>query len=402
LSLTSAQLGVWVGQQLNPTSPRYNAAESIEITGPLEREVFERALRQTVAEAEVLHARFVRERDEVVQVLAPQAWELADVGPDTAPGWIERDLRRVVDLERGPLFAHALIPLGAQRHLWYHRCHHIALDGYGFSLIAQRVAQRYSELIHGQSSSPGFGHLADVVADDLAYRDSEQRKVDRAFWHQYLEGAPPPVTVGADAPLSSGWTMRHSGVLPLEELRAVGVAARASWVEALLAVVAQDLARRAEVSEVTLGVPVMGRLGTVAARTPAMIMNVVPLRVRPAGSLVEVANAIGADMRASAPHRRYRFEWLRRELRPGGLYGPLVNAMPFDYHLDFAGSVGLATNLSTGAEFVADLAVQAHARSDGSPLAVDIDAPPGRHEPEALAAYLTDLLELLAREGVAA
>src|SRR5687767_11040472 len=48
LPLTAAQAGIWAGQQLDPTSPAYNAAEYIELRGPLDVPRFTAALRQTV------------------------------------------------------------------------------------------------------------------------------------------------------------------------------------------------------------------------------------------------------------------------------------------------------------------------------------------------------------------
>ena len=57
--LSAAQLGIWFAQQLDRASPLYNIADYLEIHGPIDRDLFERALRQVVAEAEALHARFV-------------------------------------------------------------------------------------------------------------------------------------------------------------------------------------------------------------------------------------------------------------------------------------------------------------------------------------------------------
>jgi len=48
--LSTAQLGIWFAQQLNPSSPAYNIGEYLEIHGSVDAVSFERALQQVVAE----------------------------------------------------------------------------------------------------------------------------------------------------------------------------------------------------------------------------------------------------------------------------------------------------------------------------------------------------------------
>ena len=61
LPLSTAQLGVWLGQQLNSHNSAYNIGEYIEIHGPIDFGLFERSLRQVVGEAQSLHVRMIAE-----------------------------------------------------------------------------------------------------------------------------------------------------------------------------------------------------------------------------------------------------------------------------------------------------------------------------------------------------
>src|SRR4029079_993842 len=58
LALSSAQLGIWFAQKLDPGSAAYNIVEYIEINGPVVLPLFERALRQVVSEAQSLRLQF--------------------------------------------------------------------------------------------------------------------------------------------------------------------------------------------------------------------------------------------------------------------------------------------------------------------------------------------------------
>lgn len=55
---SAAQMGIWLGQQLNPHSSMYNAAEFIELHGELKFELFEQALRQVITETVSLNIIF--------------------------------------------------------------------------------------------------------------------------------------------------------------------------------------------------------------------------------------------------------------------------------------------------------------------------------------------------------
>ncbi len=407
--LSAAQHGIWLGQQLDLQSPVYNAGECIEISGPVDPVLFESAVRRAVREAEVLHARFVSGEEGPRQLLGQeQAWTLhvADFSgaPDpreAAQAWMRRDLARTVDLGRGPLFAEALLKTASDRFFWYQRAHHIALDGYGFSLMARRVSELYTALASGKPATGGFGPLRSVLAEDAAYQAGERVALDRAFWMERFADRPTPVSLANPAPMSSTF-VRHTRCLPASDVeRLAASASRASltWPDLVLAATAAWLHRRTHAQEVVLGLPVMSRLGSAAVRVPCMAMNIVPLRVRvrPDAGLFELGRAVASELRAIRPHLRYRYEQLRRDLRLVGgqrrLFGPVVNIMPFDYALNFAGMPAAAHNISAGP--VEDLSIGLYARSDGQGLRIDFDANPACYRAEELDTLQRDFLQLL-------
>src|SRR5690606_10762990 len=96
--------------------------------------------------------------------------------------------------------------------------------------------------------------------------------------------------------------------------------------------------------EAVIGVPFMGRLGSASARVPAMVMNVLPLRVAAPTDLT-VSGFIRTMVRGlvrGRRHGRYRGEQLRRDLGLIGgqrrLHGPLVNVQPFYRPAQLAGA----------------------------------------------------------------
>ncbi|GMU05482.1 myxochelin non-ribosomal peptide synthetase MxcG [Corallococcus caeni] len=407
--LTAAQHGIWVGQQLDPQSPVYNAGECIELRGAVDVVRFESALRQAVADTDALHSRFVAGAEGPAQRIdAGTDWTLqrVDLSGEADPWaaaqeWMWRDLGRTVDLETGPLFAQALLTVGPERSFWFQRIHHIAMDGYGFSLLARRVAELYTAEVTGKAAPAGFSRLGPVLDEDVAYRSGPQLQKDRDFWVRRFEDAPVPPLLAEAAPMSSRFLRRSEHLRPelMAALQAGAKQAGVSWSDLVLAVTASYLHQRTGAAEAVLGLPVMGRLGSASLRVPCMAMNIVPLRiaVRPDAGLFALARDVAAEMKAARPHLRYRYEQLRRDLRLVGgqrkLFGPVVNIMPFDYALDFAGVPGTAHNISAGP--VEDLSFGFHARSGGTGLRMDLDANPACYTEAALEEHQRGFLHLL-------
>jgi enterobactin synthetase component F len=413
LRLTAAQSGMWFAQALDPGSPAQNTAECLEIHGPLDPDLFALTLRQVIGEADALRVRIVEQADgprqsEIEDLPLPlhvgDLRDRADPAAD-AYAWMRADLAAPCDLATGPLFAHALFRVADGRWLWYQRVHHLVMDGFGYSLLARRTAEVYTALAAGKAPSPSpFARLAELVDEDAGYRMSETYEKDRRFWDGAFADRPEaPNLAGRTALPSRTFHRRTARLSPpaTDRLRALASSIKATWPEVLVAAQALYVSRATHTHEVVLGLPMMGRMGSVALRVPGMVMNVLPLRltVPPSATFAELTRQVVLGIRAARRHQRYRYEDIRRDLGLLGegrsLVGPLVNVMPFDYELTFAGARTEAHNLSAGP--VEDLTVNVYDRTDGSGLRIDYDGNPALYAPDDLALHQSRFLELLER-----
>lgn len=401
--LSGAQSGIWFAQQLDPDNPIFNAGEYVDIRGPVDPDRFETAVRQTVMEAEALHARFGEDQDgpwQIINLSSDWTMHKVDVSGEEDPhaaaeAWMKRDLARPVDLSRGPLFTEALLKLAPDRYYWYQRIHHIVIDGYGFSLLTRRAAQIYTVLADGSSIGEGaFGSWRSVLEEDAAYRASERLERDRQFWLSRFADHPEAVSLGNRAQRTSRSFLRESAELPSSVMDAWQTAASgtgASWPDVVMAAAAIYVHRLTGADDVILGVPMMCRLGSTAMRVPGMVMNLLPLRVavRPDMSVSELVRQVSEKMREIRRHQDYRHQELRRDLKLAGdnrrLFGPLINIMPFAQDLSFAGSRGRVRNLAAGP--VDDLTIHVSCGSGGSGLRIDFDANPAVYDAGELSAH---------------
>ncbi|WP_240799800.1 amino acid adenylation domain-containing protein [Streptomyces sp. A1277] len=422
LPLTAAQAGVWFAQALDPLSPAQNTAECLEIDGPLDPEVFAAALRRVVAETDALRVRVEDGPGGPLQHVAASVGlpltvrDLREV-PDArgqALAWMRADLAKPCDLAAGPLFGHALFRVGDERWLWYQRVHHLVMDAFGHALLVRRTAEVYSALAKGTDPARRpFGTLAGLVAQDTAHRESDAFEADRAHWSAAFADRPEVPRLAGRGALPSRTFLRRTARLGPEatgRVRDLATALRASRSEVLIAAQALYVSRATGRRDVVLGLAVTGRVGAAALRVPGMVANVLPLRVavEPEATFGELVREVVLGVRTVRRHQRYRYEDIRRDLRLSGgsralglsggsraLVGPLVNAMPFDHDVDFAGAPARARNLSAGP--VEDLTVHIHDRADGRGLTFDHDANPALYDEDALAAHQERFLHLVER-----
>lgn len=408
LPLTGPQLGMWAAQRIDPDSPSLWTAEAVELEGPLDLAALEAAIRETLTACDALHMRYQAAGESVTQrscearsvALAHEDYAGCDAPWDSAWRWMREDLLRPADLGRRPLFATALIRLGARRHLWYLRAHHIALDGFAYLLLIHRVAELYSAKVGGRTASPARDwSLPPVVEEEARYRDSAAFAHSREFWRQRCAGIGEPVTLGPKCAPDDSARSSHRRLPAGEHLRwqsaarALGV----DWSAWLIAAVFAWMRARSGADEISVGLLVMNRLGSAALSVPCMAMNVVPLRLRlqPQCSFAELARTVAAELRELRPHQRYNYEWLRQDLGLGDsyaqLYGPVLNLMPFDRGFVFEGLDSRAHPVSVGS--VEDLDLTVSPLADG--VRFDIEANPKAYDAATLQAHHRALLALM-------
>ncbi len=129
--LTVAQTVIWLDQQLFPGRPIYNTGGSLTIRGHLQFDLFETALRETVAESPSLrlpprsgplhfNLPLLDFRDRKDPLAAAEQWMRAEMG-------------RSVSLDDPALFRFALIQISEDQTLWFQKIspYHYGLDWAG-------------------------------------------------------------------------------------------------------------------------------------------------------------------------------------------------------------------------------------------------------------------------------
>ncbi|MCG1048623.1 non-ribosomal peptide synthetase [Mycetohabitans sp. B6] len=402
--LSTAQTEIWLAQQLHEDSPVYNIAQYTVIHGGFDLALFKVALRQVVAEVDSLHLHFVESEEGLRQYIGSPAWSLsvvdfrAEAEPQAAAeAWMRADYEQPVNILQGPLFHYALLKITSEKVLWYQRYHHIIMDGYGYFLIAQRVAHVYSAICEGVEPEPcPFGSVLQLLKSDAQYRACEQWTRDEAYWSERYTDWTEPATLASRSTPAVQHRLRQTAYLPCKSIGS-GATNPRCLSHFILAALAAYLCRLTGEQNVVLGFVVKARFG-VDQHVPGMASNILPIQltVKPDMDLSSVIQQAARGIQCGLQYQRYRSETLRRKLKlaPGQpLFSTIVNVMPFDYDLSFGGHASESHNLLLGP--ADDLMVAVHTLENNHMLRIDFDANPACYTTDEVIAHQRCFVNLL-------
>ncbi|WP_367126086.1 amino acid adenylation domain-containing protein [Streptomyces phytohabitans] len=419
LQLSDAQLGVWLAESAGLGRPgAYQWAEYLVLDGPVDAGPLAAAVARAATECDAVNVRvdaagtgtapvqrLLRDPEHAVEAVDLRA----EPDPDAAAhAWMRAAMDGAGGCDAGPLFLGAVLRVTDARTLVFLRVHHLALDGAGMALLAERAAEIYS-CLHEARTVPDcpWTALSSLLDAEAAHRGTPAYAADRAWWRERLASLPDPVTLGDGPAAASDRSLRLTRVLPEAEFaRLRGDADRLGhrWTRLFTAATAAHLHAVTGARDLALSLPVAGRTPELARAVPAMTANVLPLRVLvdPAGTVGGLLDAVAAELREVRARQRFRGEQLRREAeRPGDprkFFGPVLNIQRFDRPLRFGPVTATAHNLQAPPS--EDLSVVAYDRGDGT-LRLDFDANPANHAEELLR-DVADRFPLVLRELAAA
>lgn len=380
--LSFAQLGLWFERQFYSSHPSHSVGEYIEIFGALKAELFLRCLCTAAGEAEVLGATFIETEAAPQQVLggriSDQCVTFIDLSNDIAPresmlDTISRKMEAPLSPTDPQLFSFCLFKLSDDRFAWHHLYHHIIIDGFGYSLIARRVAELYTAAIEDRAAPQAwFKPLAQLLDIEQKYLSSDAFKSDRDFWGDYLSKLPAPTRFGESSRSFSRLPIRSSRRMEKPALDGISELARVSETSlsrTLIAAVAAYLFRSTGVRDLSIGLPVSGRSAETRA-IPSMMSNTLPMRlsIAPGMTMLEIVRIVDREIRTVLAHQRYPASRLYLDAKRirgyGSDFGPVINVMPFKEGISFGGLASKSYN--TSARTAADISFSFFVGEDSS------------------------------------
>ncbi|HSN98607.1 MAG TPA: condensation domain-containing protein, partial [Candidatus Nanopelagicales bacterium] len=328
--LSESQRALWSIHEMAPGNTAYHNPVALRLRSDADFALLEDALSRLVRRHPMLRARIRTQDGEPVQEIDPAlrvALEIEDVSL-LSETYIGRKLRdealRALDLEAGPSWRAQVftgLPSGPILLLVFH---HLFLDGVSIPVFLEDLASCYGALREGREPAwaPLQAHYSDHVAQQQRLLAGPEGAALRQFWQRRFEELPPPLRVPPDRPRPATSSLRGAHyridlpAAPVHALEALAERLDATPFVVMLAAWLILLRRYADVHDLAVGIPVMGRPGAAFERVIGYFSNIVV--VRRALEEDEPFEALVRDLRETVldavAHSDYPFATLVREL----------------------------------------------------------------------------------------
>ncbi len=324
MPLSWGQERLWFLDQLDPSSPAYNIAWTIELRGAPDLPRLQAALDALVARHESLRSCFPTEAGRALQRIAPVLRVIIGVEavrPAELAARREVLARMPFDLGAGPLLRATLLRLAPTRCELILVLHHIITDGTSNGLL-------FSELVQLYQGNAGLAPLPVQYADFAAWQRDwleagrSARQLD--YWSERLRGAPPALELPADFPrpaeqrFRGAWAWRSLDGAQAGRLRALARERQCTLYMLMLATFNVLLQRYSGQDDLLVGTPVSARPHADLEHVVGLFINTIVLRTDLSGDPVfaELLDRVRATTVAAFAHQDVPFERLVERLRP--------------------------------------------------------------------------------------
>jgi len=209
MRLTLPQQDIYFEQLLFNEQPIYNIGAKIRIEGELNIEVFNKAYILLINQHDAYRTVFYKDKEavygKVIQEFEGQLEYLdlsnSNTTEEGALGIIEEKYLKPFKITSGSfLHRFCLIKVSKDFYYFFTVCHHIITDGWGTSLMFQRLVKNYNELLEtGEVNTDYLYSYIDFVNDDEEYEKSEEFNINKDYWNEKFKNLPESLFVKKDA-----------------------------------------------------------------------------------------------------------------------------------------------------------------------------------------------------------
>lgn len=292
MRLTLPQQDIYFEQLLFSNEPIYNIGAKIEIKGVVNLEIFKRAYVALINQHDAYRIVFVKNEENIgTQILDDHESELGFIdfseseNPiEEANLYMQKEFMKPFNLLEGSLL-HIFTLVKVQDDFYYlfSVYHHIITDGWGTSLMFQRLVQNYNEIGEFDAivSEYPFSYK-DFEEDDFQYQNSESFHQDLEYWSQKFKQLPENLLEKRDDSVQINKSSRKELFIKrgvYNQLNELATSYKCSTFTLILGILYTYFGRKHENNDFAIGLPVLNRSKSAYKKTVGLFMGISPLRM---------------------------------------------------------------------------------------------------------------------------
>lgn len=334
-SLSFAQEQLWFLDQLRSgAATEYLLHEAFQVRGPLDTGALAAAFTRVAERHEVLRTRYETVDDTALQFIDDPVAVPMEIVDLTKAEDADAELQRIrlaqripIDLRTQPPWRVTLVRLGRSESVLLVTVHHIAFDGWSWSILARELGELYGELTGGDAAE-----LAEPPVQYADYADWQRewwtsaedvRNNQLGYWRDTLAGLP-PLELPTDRSRPSQWNSDGDSfdfTVPAavaDEVTLLARAAGATPFMVYLSAFQTLLGRYAGQDDVAVGVSVAGRNDVQVEPLIGAFVNTIVLRTSLAGapSFAELLARVRETTLDAYGHQDVPFDRVVHDLAP--------------------------------------------------------------------------------------
>ena len=212
LPLSSAQLRLWLLDQMEPQSPAYNIPLAVQITGSLQLPALEKCFEEILRRHEVFRMRCLTQEGQPYLVIDhAQAFkivlqDLRELPKEARTLEVDRlaslEAKNPFDLATGPFLRVTCFQLDKDEYVLLIVTHHFVADGWSMNIFYREISTLYNAFVHDQPSP-----LPDLPLQYVDITQWERNRLNEkafqdqlTFWKRVMADAPKVLNLPTDHP----------------------------------------------------------------------------------------------------------------------------------------------------------------------------------------------------------
>lgn len=329
MKITLPQKDIYFEQLLYLNEPIYNIGAKIKIKGYIDIQILKKAYVELINQHDAYRTLLKQTQDEVsIQIIDEHNSELGFVDfsnfenqEEKANLYVQEEFLKPFDLlDDKLLHIFTLVKIRQDFYYLFSVYHHIITDGWGTSLMFQRLVQNYNEIYtFGEVKSDYPFSYKDFIKDDQEYQDSVSFIQDSAYWLKIFENLPENLLDKIDGTLQKNKSNREELIIKRKtynKLNQLAKEYKSSTFHLILGILYTYFGKKHQNNDFAIGIPVLNRSKSSYKKTVGLFMGVSPLRIKlnfeaPFESLIaDIKNQLRQDYR----HQRFPLGKLIQDL----------------------------------------------------------------------------------------